>query len=715
MLRKLSLILLLLSSWTFSFADEGMWLLTMINKKYDDIKKAGLKLSADDIYNINHASLKDAIIQFGNGCTGEIVSKQGLILTNHHCGYSAIQAHSTVEHDYLSDGFWAMNQKEELPNPGLTAKFLISIEDVTEKVRSEINDNMSESDRADKIKTISKKIEKEATSGTGYVANVRSFFGGNDFYLLKYEIYKDVRLVGAPPSSIGKFGGDTDNWMWPRHTCDFSVFRVYMSPDGKPAEFSQANVPYIPKHSLPVSIAGVKEGDFTMIMGYPGRTSRYLSSWGVSEAMNVTNPAVVKIRDKKLSILREDMGKSDAIRIKYAAKYAQTANYWKYFIGQTKGLIRLDVLGSKKSIEKKFDNWVNQSQERKNKYGQVLGNIEKYYTQLKDFNLLKTYMNEAGLRGVDAISFASRFIPLYKVLENDTIKIENKNKMSSELVEQTLSFYKDFNLETDKKLFSSLLKMYYEDIQPDYHPSIFKEIKKSYKGDFDKFANYVYSNSVFSNRESVLGLLQDPTYKAIDRDLLFETMYSIYGGYKKFSSIYEQQQTELDKANRLFIQGLREMETDKVFYPDANSTMRLTFGNALAYSPGDAVEYDLFTTLNGVMQKEDSTVNEFKVPARLKELWKNKDYGQYGENNLMKTCFLSNNDITGGNSGSPVLNSQGELIGIAFDGNWEAMSGDIAFEPALQRTISVDIRYVLFIIDKFAGATNLVDEMMIVK
>ncbi|MBI5539269.1 MAG: S46 family peptidase [Bacteroidia bacterium] len=715
MIRKLSLILVLLISWTFSFADEGMWLLTMINKKYDDIKKAGLKLSAEDIYNINHASLKDAIIQFGNGCTGEIVSKQGLILTNHHCGYSAIQAHSTVEHDYLSDGFWAMNLKDELSNPGLTAKFLISIEDVTAKVNAELNDKMTESERADKIKAISKKLEKEATTGTGYVANIRSFFGGNDFYLLKYEIYKDVRLVGAPPSSIGKFGGDTDNWMWPRHTCDFSVFRVYMSPDGKPAEYSDKNIPYVPKHSLPVSIAGVQEGDFTMIMGYPGRTSRYLSSWGVSEAMNVTNPAVVKIRDKKLAILREDMNKSSEIRIKYAAKYAQTANYWKYFIGQTKGLIRLDVLGTKKGIEKKFDTWVNQSQERKDKYGQVLANIEKNYTELKDFNLLRTYMNEAGMRGVDAISFASRFIPLYKILEKDTVRIEEKNKIISDLIEQTLSFYKDYNLETDKKLFSALLKMYYQDIHVDYHPSIFKEVKKYYKEDFNKFTNNAYTTSIFSNRESVLAFLQEPTYKKIDKDLIFETMYSISGGYRKFSSQYEQQQTELEKANRLFIQGLREMETDKVFYPDANSTMRLTYGKALTYSPGDAVEYDLYTTLDGVMQKEDPTVREFTVPSRLKELWKNKDYGRYGENGLMKTCFLSNTDITGGNSGSPVLNSQGELIGIAFDGNWEAMSGDIAFEPALQRTISVDIRYVLFIIDKFAGAKNLVDEMMIVK
>lgn len=714
MLRKFFFVFLFVSSYLFSIADEGMWLLTLLNKNYDDIKKAGLKLSSDDIYNINNACLKDAIVQFGNGCTGEIISKQGLILTNHHCGYGYIQQQSTVEHDYLSNGFWAMSLKDELSNPGLTVKFLIRINDVTDQINKELNNNMTETERSDKIKSISKKIEKETIEGSNYTAQVKSFFGGNDFYVLVYEIYRDVRLVGAPPSSIGKFGGDTDNWMWPRHTGDFSMFRVYMSPEGKPADYSDKNIPYVPKHSLAVSISGINEGDFTMILGYPGRTNRYLSSWGVNEALKITNPAVIKIRDKKLAIMREDMASSSEIRIKYAAKYAQTANYWKYFIGQNKGIIRLNVIGTKQEIEKKFDTWVNQSTERKNKYGKVLENMEMYYNQLKDYNLLKTYVNEAAMRGVDALSFSSKFIPLYKMLEKDTVAINEKNKLITDLITQTLDFYKDFNLETDKKLYAALIKMFYEDISSDFHPSHFKSVYKSYKGDFEKYAQYAYANSAFASRAGVLSLLDAATYKKIDSDPIFEMMYSIVGGFKKYNTIYEQQQKELEKANRLFMEGLREMEPEKVFYPDANSTMRLTYGNAMSYSPGDAIEYDLFTTLDGVMQKEDPESNEFIVPARLKELWKNKDYGRYGENGRMKTCFLSNNDITGGNSGSPVLNAKGELIGLAFDGNWEAMSGDIVFEPALQRTISVDIRYVLFIIDKFAGAKNLIDEMMIV-
>jgi hypothetical protein len=603
--------------------------------------------------------------------------------------------------------------KDELPNPGLTVKFLVSIEEVTAKVMEGITDQMTEKDRENKIKENSKKIEQEASSGNEYTSMVRSFFGGNEYYLMLFEIYKDIRMVGAPPSCIGKFGGDTDNWMWPRHTGDFSMFRVYMSPDGKPAEYSTENIPYKPKHHLPVSIKGVQEQDFAMIMGFPGRTNRYMSSYDVLDAIDNLNPSVVRIRDKKLAILRDKMNSSEEIRIKYAAKYAQTSNYWKYFIGQTKGLKRLNVAAKKQAQEQAFDQWAKSDPERNTKYGQVISNLEKYEKELAQFKLMRTYVNEAAFRGPDLTAFAAAFIKLSKALEdNQTDKVK---EITPELINKTMDFYKDFDLETEKLLFHDLLSMFYNTIDPSLHPTIFEEIKKKFKGDFDKYTEYVFTNTMFGTRSSVLSFLEAPSYKKLDSDPVFRLMQSIRGVSSKYETLYSEQQSQLAKAYRLYMAGLREMNSDKVYYPDANSTIRLTYGKVLPYSPGDAVEYDAFTTLDGIMEKEDSDNRDFIVPPRLKELWKAKDYGPYAQNGQLRTCFLANTDITGGNSGSPVLNGKGELIGLAFDGNWEAMSGDIAFEPELQRTISVDIRYVLFIIDKYAGAKRLIDEMTIVQ
>lgn len=714
-MKKLFLIFISLALSFMVFADEGMWLLTLLGKKYSDLQKAGLKLSVDDIYNLNRPSLKDAIVQFGNGCTGEIISKKGLVLTNHHCGYGSIQYHSTVEHDYLSDGFWAKSYDEELPNADLTVSFLVSVEDVTSKVLKDVTPGMSEKDRIAKIQQAAKIIADEAIKGNGYRAIVRDFFGGNQFLLLVYNIYTDIRLVGAPPSSIGKFGGDTDNWMWPRHTCDFSMFRVYADKDNKPAKYAKENVPYVPKQSLSISLSGVHQKDFVMIMGYPGRTTRYKTSFGVEEAIKSTNPAIVKIRAEKLALYREDMNSNANVRIQYASKYASTANYWKYFIGQTKGLKRLHIFDVKKQEEQAFTDWVNQSSSRQQTYGNVLKTYQDAYTKLKDYDLFKIYYSEAGLRGIDMLGFTAKFLSLYKALETDTLSKEKKDKIIDRLKIETENYYKDFYAPTDQKVLGALIALFAQDIPQKFLPTEISKIKKDYKGNFDKYAKEAFETSFFRSKETVLEFLKAPAYKKFDKDPLFSLMYSIYGAGKRFDDEYLSTKEDMAKAERLYIAGLMEMKPDKVFYPDANSTMRLTYGNVLPYNPADGIFYDYYTTLDGVMEKEDSTNDEFKVPAHLKELWKKKDFGQYAENGTVRTCFLSNTDITGGNSGSPVINGKGELVGIAFDGNWEAMSGDIAFEPDLQRTISVDIRYVMFIIDKYAGAKNLISEIDFVR
>ncbi len=709
---------LLLISFSFVFqiiADEGMWLLTLLGKKYSDLQKAGLRLSAEDIYNVNRSSLKDAIVQFGNGCTGAIISKKGLLLTNHHCGYGQIQYHSTVEHDYLSEGFWAKSFEEELPNPNLFVRFLIRVEDVTSKVLAEVTDRMPEKERIEKIRKTAQSIIAEAEKDNHYRAVVRDFFGGNQFLLMVYEVFEDVRLVGTPPSSIGKFGGDTDNWMWPRHTGDFCFFRVYANRENKPVKYSKENVPYTPKHSLPISLSGVHQGDFVMILGYPGRTQRYMTSWGVQEAIERINPAIVKIRDKKLAIYRQYMDKDPKVRIQYASKYALTSNYWKYFIGQTKSLKRLRVIETKKNQEQAFAQWVSQSKERQEKYGEVLKLYEEAYTKMKEYNLFKTYASEAGNRGIDILAFASRFINLYKALEVDTVSAERKKAILESLTKETENYYKDFYAPVDQEVLASLLQLFATDVPSAFVPQAIINIQKNYKGNFNKFAQDAFEISIFRNKNEVMKLIANPTYKKLDKDPIFSLMYSINGAIRRFEAEYEVYLEKLKKAERLYIAGLMEMYPNKIFYPDANSTMRLTYGHVLPYNPADGIYYDYYTTLDGIIEKEDSTNSEFIVPKKLKELWLKKDYGSYAENGVIRTCFLSNTDITGGNSGSPVINGKGELVGLAFDGNWEAMSGDIVFEPALQRTISVDIRYVLFIIDKFANAKNLIQEMEIIR
>lgn len=712
----LSLLSLILTLNLAVRADEGMWIPLLVERmNYADMQKLGLKLTPEEIYSINQSCLKDAVVIFGRGCTGEIISDQGLLITNHHCGHGQIQSHSAIEHDYLSDGFWAMSLEEELPNPGLTVQFLIRIEDVSETINSQLTAEMTEEQRGAKISGIIEELVKKAIEGTIYNASVRSFFGGNEFYLFVYETYKDVRLVGAPPSSIGNFGGDTDNWMWPRHTGDFSLFRVYAGPDGNPAEYSKDNIPLKPKHHLPISLDGCQEGDFAMILGYPGNTDRYLSSFGVQLAINTSNPSVVKIRQEKLDIMNAEMAASDEVRIKYATKYARISNYWKYYIGQTKGLNRLDVYDKKVTIENDFRAWVAGSPDRTSEYGQTLTDIENAYKTISQYTLANIYYREAAFRGPEILALASTYKSLANELGNQSPDKEKIDKIITGLKGQAATYFKDYYLPIDQQTFVAMMKLFYADVPPAQQPEFLSNKMKKYKGDFESYASDVFEKSIFISLEKVNAFLDDPDLKTLQKDPAYQAYLAFSGKFSEVQKATKEANTMLAKGNRLFIAGLREMNPDRKYAPDANSTMRLTFGTVKGYNPADAVYYEYYTTLEGVMEKDDPDNSDFIVPDKLRSLYESKDYGRYGENGVMKTCFLTNHDITGGNSGSPVINRNGELLGLAFDGNWEAMSGDIAFEPNYQRTISVDIRYVLFIIDKYAGAKNLINEMSLVK
>ena len=697
-------------------ADEGMWLPMLINgATMDDMKKKGLKLSSEDIYSVNNASLKDAIVSFGGYCTGEIISKTGLLLTNHHCGYGAIQKISSVENDYLGNGFWAQNYDEEIPSEGLFVDFLIEMKDVTAEVLDSIDYKTSIDDRTKKINKKISEIKKRELDGTNFWAEIKPFYGGSEFYLFKYERYNDVRLVGTPPESIGKYGGDTDNWMWPRHTGDFALFRVYTDSEGKPANYSKDNIPLVPKHHLPISLDGVKDNDFTMVLGYPGSTDRYLSSYGVKLAINLYNPTVVKVRKAKLDILNEYMKSDRNINIMYSSKKARISNYWKYYIGQTRGLKKLNVYDKKVGIESEFNVFANSSEQNKAIYGDVLSDMEKSYSEIEKLTLSRIYLNEAAWSGPSFIRLARRSEKFTEALEsgNDSIYQEAKTSFMNEVVET----FKDYKKEVDMDIFVKMMEMYYENVPKDQMPEIVTKMAKKYKNNFKKWGEIVYSKSIFVDESKMMAFLKNPSAKQVKKDPAFLIQKSILDNYfnKILPSIRAPRQS-LEVSNRLFVDGLRKMYPQKAFYPDANFTMRLTYGTIGDYSPGNAIMYDYTTTFDGVIEKMDNDNPEFIVSEKLVKLYKDQNFGPYAnEDGELNICFISNNDITGGNSGSPVINSRGELIGCAFDGNWEAMSGDIAFEDQLQRTISVDVRYILFIIDYYAEAKHIIDELTLVK
>jgi len=712
MKRLVSIFIALVISFNMSLrADEGMWLLPLLEQlNMGKMTELGLELSAEEIYSLNQPSIKDALVIFGGGCTAEIVSSQGLLLTNHHCGYGTIQSHSTVEHDYLKDGFWAMSKDEELANPGLSVTFLVRIEDVTDRVLKDVTNDMTERERADTINSVREEIINEATEGTHYRANVNSFFGGNNYYLLVYEIYNDVRLVGAPPSSIGKFGHDTDNWEWPRHTGDFSVFRVYMGPDGKPAEYSEDNVPLKPRYYLPVSAKGIDENDFAMILGYPGGTQRYMTSYGVDEVLTITHPNRIKIRGIRQEILMADMMADPKVNIQYASKYSGSSNYWKFSIGQKQGLERLNVKGKKETIEKRFTEWVNKNMERKELYGDALELIKTSIEGRAEYNNAQQYLSECLLRGTELPSMARNAQGLLSALAGDDE--QEIDEAVRRLKQRAEGFYKDYNPPTDRKATKAMIKVFKEDIDPVYWPDFVVQIDEEFGGDVDKYVDYMFDNSIFTTEDKLMNFLADLDAEKLENDPALKNGMDIMMVYRDLMQKSGEFNINLEKGRRLYIAGLRDMDPELVSYPDANFTMRLTYGSVLPYQPKDAVIYKHYTTMEGVMEKYVPGDYEFDLPDRLIELYEQKKFGKYADPaGHMPICFLTNNDITGGNSGSPVINGKGELIGLAFDGNWEAMSGDVAFEPDLQRCINVDIRYVLWIIDIYAGAGHLVEEM----
>ena len=720
-MKKFLVTIVLCMSLLRSMADEGMWLPMLLGQQvYNDMVKRGLKLTKEQLYSVNKASLKDAIIIFGGFCTGEIVSNEGLIFTNHHCGYDAIASASTVAANYLKEGFWAKTKQQEIPSPGLYADFLIKIDDVTKEVEDGLK-GLSGADRLSKQNAIIAAINaRYSDASKNIVGKISPMFKGNQFLMFVYQRYNDIRLVGAPPESIGKFGGDTDNWEWPRHTGDFSVFRVYSGKDGATADYSPNNVPLKPKHFLPVSIKGIKDGDYAMIYGYPGSTNRYESSFGVKQKVDIANPTIVNLRDMRLKYMLEEMKKDPGTRLKLASDYASIANYWKFFDGEAKQLIKYDVLGQKQASEAKFQQWAKGKPEFEN----IFSDWGKAYDAWRPYSKQQLYINE-GILGSPLMAYAATL----QQVENAIVKKGSSADIAKAVdaaKEARAEFLKSENKVSDQKILGTALQMFYNDIDKNQQPiGFFENLKGSYgslddDATFKKYAASVFSNTMILNDAKWDAFAKNPDATVLQADPAYATASAFVknwqGKYLPMSMQFNAKNAEL---GRLYLKGVLEMDAAKAkkMYPDATFTMRVSFGNVKSYAPADAVKYDYITTMKGILEKYKPGDYEFDLPAKLLELAKKKDYGQYADpvRKDLVVGFITTNDITGGNSGSPVIDANGNLIGLAFDGNYEALSHKIQFDPVFNRTICVDIRYVLWCIDKLGGATNLINELKLVK
>jgi len=705
-----------------SFADEGMWLPLLLGQQvYNDMVKKGLKLTKEQLYSINKASIKDAIVIFGRGCTGEIVSTQGLVFTNHHCGYDVIASASTVEHNYLQDGFYAKSRNEEILGGNLSVQFLVKIEDVTAQVLDSLKGLTGSERTRVQSRVISSLNEKFSDPENFIEARISPLFKGNQFLVFVYQRYSDVRLVGAPPESVGKFGGDTDNWEWPRHTGDYSIFRVYMSKDGKPAKYSADNVPLKPKWYLPVSLKGYKDGDYAMIYGYPGSTNRYETSYGIKQKIEIDNPTLVELRDVRLKYMFQEMKKDPAIKLQLASSYAGIANYWKFYDGESKQLIKYDVYGQKKKAEEGFAKWAKGKPE----YENILSDWEKAYAAWRPYSKNRVYLIE-GIFGSPLLGFASSLQQVENALvQTGKTPADVKNALQA-ADEARTEFLKEENKASDQNILAAVTMMYYNNVDKEQHPTgFYYNLKDKYgklddEATYQKYAADVFANTIILDDAKWKAFKEMPDAVTLQNDPAYAQASAFITNYvSKYAAKYSAFNTTNNELGRLYLKGIMEMDPVKAkkMYPDATFTMRVSYGNVKSYKPRDAVFYDYVTTSKGILEKYIPGDYEFDLPARQIELLKKRDFGQYIDKsrNDLVICFITTNDITGGNSGSPVIDGSGNLIGLAFDGNYEALSHKIAFDKDLNRTICVDVRYVLWCIDKLGGATNIINELKLVR